>query len=329
MNAVVLRSGALGDFVLTLPVLAALRRSSPGAELVYVGRDAFGELARLAGLADRVLSQDAPEVVALYSEAPDAGEALARAAGPVAYAVSFLGSDDVSRNLLRAGAGEVLSCSARPGAGADVHAADHLASVLRGRLDVPVPAVPRIEVPAAERERARALLREAGMPPGGYLVIHPGSGSLTKNWPVASYCEFARLAREATDLAVVVLLGPPELERDPSGAERIRAAADAGLESPPLPTLAGILAGAAAYVGNDSGVSHLAAACGAPTVAVFGPTDPAVWAPRGPRVRVVRDASGPAVRAGPTSGADAPGDLGRVEVASVLEALLDVTSGAR
>jgi ADP-heptose:LPS heptosyltransferase len=47
------------------------------------------------------------------------------------------------------------------------------------------------------------------------------------------------------------------------------------------------LAGASLYVGNDSGITHLAAAAGAPVVALFGPTDPAVWAPRGPRVRVV------------------------------------------
>ncbi len=307
MNAVVLRSGALGDFVLTLPVLSALRAGAPGGRVVYVGRDAFGELALTSGLADRVISEDTPEVVALHSDASEAGRAFARAAGPVDLAVSFLGSADVARNLAGAGAAEVLVCRAKPAPGSSSHAADHLASVLRGRLDVPCPAVPRIEVPRPERESARAVLGEAGLPPGGYLVIHPGSGSPAKNWPVGNWCELARLAVERTGLAAVVTLGPAELEHDPSGAARIRAAADAALECPPLPTLAAVLAGSAAYVGNDSGVSHLAAACGAPTVAVFGPTDPALWAPRGERVRVLRDASG---------------DLGRVDVASVLGALV-------
>ncbi len=311
MNVVVLRSGALGDFVLTLPVLSALREGLPGADIVYVGRDGFGRLARLAGLADRTISQETPAVVALHSGVTDAGGRFVRTAGRVDLAISFLGSDDVARNLLHAGAGEVLSCSARPKA-AGVHASDHLLSVLRGRLDVPSPAVPRIEVPAALKARARAILGEGGIPSGRYLVLQPGSGAPRKNWPAGRFRELARLARCEMGLAVAVVLGPAELDRDPDRASEFASVADTVLESPQLPVLAGLLAGAAAYVGNDSGVSHLAAACGAPTVAVFGPTEPAAWAPRGPHVRMIRDPSC---------------DLGSVQVASVLEALREFVAG--
>jgi len=291
-GALVLRSGALGDFVLTCPVFSALRAREPRGETVYIGRDSFGELLLLAGLADRVVSQDSPEVVALHSQAPDAGVALGRALGVSGLAISYLGSDDVARNLLRSGVGEVITCPARPTGGGRVHAADHLASALMGRIDVPLPACPRIDVPKAVQDDARAALLESGAALDGYVILQPGSGSPRKNWPPSCFHELAPLAKNATGLAVVVVLGPAELERGDAGADDLLSVADAVFEAPRLPLLAGLLAGAAAHVGNDSGVSHLAAACGAPTVAVFGPTDPAVWAPRGPSVRVLRDESG-------------------------------------
>ena len=306
-SVLVLRSGALGDFVLTCPVFSALRAREPRWKTVYVGRDSFGELLMMAGLADRVVSQDSPEVVALHSRAP--GAALGRLLGESALAISYLGSHDVARNLLRAGTGEVLTCSARPVVGGRVHAADHLASVLSGRLDVPSRARPRIEVPEAVKERARVALAGIGPVADGYVVLHPGSGGPRKNWPSSRFRELAPLVRDATGLAVVLVVGPAELERDRRCADDLRTVADAVFAAPRLPLLAGLLTGAAAYVGNDSGVSHLAAACGAPTVAVFGPTDPAVWAPRGPSVRVLRDASG---------------SPGRVAVAAVLDALSTV-----
>jgi ADP-heptose:LPS heptosyltransferase len=92
---------------------------------------------------------------------------------------------------------------------------------------------------------------------------------------------------------------PPAAAAAPS-AGRARTGCNSPPASPPraarspcssapskLPIVAARLAAAAAFVGNDSGTTHLAAMLGAPTVAIFGPTDPAVWAPTGPRVRVL------------------------------------------
>lgn len=105
---------------------------------------------------------------------------------------------------------------------------------------------------------------------GDFAVVHPFSGSARKNWPLSRFRELAaRLA-----LPVRWCAGPDEALED---AVRFQN----------LDELACWLASARVYIGNDSGITHLAAAVGVPVVAVFGPTDPIVWAPRGERVRVV------------------------------------------
>jgi len=281
----------LGDFVLTLPVLRALRDGFPGARIVFAGRTGFGGLAAAAGLVDEVLSDDRREVISLYSREAGAADGICRSLGPILLAASFVPSAEVTRNLLAAGAGEVCCLSPVPREPSRAHAADHLASILRGRIDIQPPAVPRLAVPDEARERARGHLRARGVG-GRCIVLHPGSGGRLKNWPADRFVGLAARAREELGLQVVAVAGPAEAEPADACLEIVGAAADALIVNPPLDLLAGMLAGAAACVGNDSGVSHLAAACGAPTVAVFGPTDPAVWAPRGASVAVVRDPSG-------------------------------------
>lgn len=118
-------------------------------------------------------------------------------------------------------------------------------------------AVPRIECGPEQRRDV--------------IVIHPFSGSARKNWPLEKYREVAT----QLPLPVEWCAGPEEpLE----GAVRIDN----------LGELARWLAGARLYIGNDSGITHLAAAVGTPVIAVFISTDPAVWAPRGPHVQVMR-----------------------------------------
>ncbi len=137
----------------------------------------------------------------------------------------------------------------RPG----VHAADfYLSQAGMGSG----PAIPRIPCPRVQR--------------AGFVAIHPFSGSTRKNWPLDRFRELAR----RLDDPVRWCAGPEEPLED---AVRLGDLYD----------LARWLASARLYIGNDSGITHLAAAVGTPVVALFGPTDPAIWAPRGERVSVV------------------------------------------
>lgn len=103
------------------------------------------------------------------------------------------------------------------------------------------------------------------------VVMHPFSGSRRKNWPLANYRELAEHLRYEVSWSA----GPAEELVD---ARRFD----------DLSELARWLAGARLYIGNDSGITHLAAALGVPTLALFGPTDPARWAPRGENVHFLR-----------------------------------------
>lgn len=122
------------------------------------------------------------------------------------------------------------------------------------------------------------------------LAVHPGSGGRSKNWRAAGFAATAdALAAEAT----VVALGGPA---DDEALEAMLRAAKKPLvvaRNHPLPLVAALLARCAAFLGNDSGLSHLAALLGTPVVALFGPTDPALWRPWGPRARVLSWAAGP------------------------------------
>lgn len=114
----------------------------------------------------------------------------------------------------------------------------------------------------------------------GFAVIHPFSGSQRKNWPLDAFRAVAS-GLESAGVGVRWCAGPEEcLEH--------------AMRFDDLGELASWLAGASVYIGNDSGISHLAAACGVPVVALFGPTDPRVWAPRGARVEVLPFETDPA-----------------------------------
>jgi glycosyl transferase family 9 (putative heptosyltransferase) len=139
---------------------------------------------------------------------------------------------------------------------------------------------PLLEATSDERGHAAALVGEL---PERFLALHPGSGSPSKTWPAE---RFSRLVDTLGVERFLLVEGPADAE----GAKTIHASHEGAVVGRGLSprVLGAALARAAAFVGNDSGVSHLAAAWGAPTVALFGPTDPGVWSPVGPRVSIVR-----------------------------------------
>lgn len=299
---VAIRPGALGDTLLIFPALALIREAWPEAHMTLVARRDVLPLARAWGLADAVSSYDAPEWSALFAEAPPADCSL-RAAVAGRVVVAWLADTDggVTANLTAMEARQVVIGPGRPRVDVGEHAALQLAAPLR-EMDIAVPcdvaALPmpgsRAGMPALPYREVDVAsmsgLVEQGM---GTVALHPGSGGAGKRWPPE---RFAALAQEigARGLRALLIEGPQDeavIGATLAEAARRGTRPDVarGLD---IMELAALLAGCAAYVGNDSGVSHLAGILGVRTLALFGPSDPAIWAPVGSHARALCAATG-------------------------------------
>ena len=144
-------------------------------------------------------------------------------------------------------------------------------------------ATPRLEV-------AKAFETTAGT--GRWLAVHPGSGSDSKNWPEAKWLELLQQLMESTTLQLLLVGGEAERGRLERLARVVPATRLKLMQSVPLPELAKWLASCVAFVGHDSGISHLAAAVGVRSLILWGETDEAIWRPRGRELTILRDSKG-------------------------------------
>jgi ADP-heptose:LPS heptosyltransferase len=120
------------------------------------------------------------------------------------------------------------------------------------------------------------------------IILHPGSGSRKKIWPLRHFLDLFRHLQTQLKGKFLIVLGPaegPEVERAFEEMTSPHLILARGLS---LVQLASVMEGCRLFIGNDSGISHMAVALGLPTIAIFGPTDPRVWSPRGEKVEVVR-----------------------------------------
>jgi ADP-heptose:LPS heptosyltransferase len=277
----VLRGGAIGDFIVTLPALAALRRRWPDAEIEIVGYPHIANLARLGGLADRVRSLDEARMARFFSLRAEFPAEQAEEIRSFDLVVSYLYDphDVLRENMRRIGVKHLIYGTPVVDAG---HAVDHMMKPLAALAIYPEgEEKPLLALARAGVHNARLRLPAPGE---RLLAVHAGSGSPGKNWPAEKFLDLAARARERVGASPVFILG----EADDALAPVLARAGVTVLPPCSLSDLAPALAACAAYVGNDSGVTHLAACVGTPTLALFGPSDPARWGPRGRCARILR-----------------------------------------
>ena len=251
MRRLIIRPGAIGDFIVSLPALECLHADY--LEIWVASGNV--PLVRFAHRT-RSIASTGLDLLAVAEPPPRLLDEL-RAFDSI---VSWYGANRPDfRDLVRQLGLPFTFFPALPTEGAGVHAADFYLAQARTIQDCGNSGIPRIPCDAARAD---------------FAVIHPFSGSASKNWPLE---RFRALARKLERSMPVRWCAGPE---DPpiAGAVRID----------DLYELACWLASARLYIGNDSGITHLAAAVGTPVLALFGPTDPEVWAPRGAHVRIAR-----------------------------------------
>jgi hypothetical protein len=287
----ILHGGALGDLALTVHL--ALRLPGTDAGLHLISRSHPGELSACRPAVDR-RAADGLGMHWLYAEhddPPPAGLAAAVRDARVLNALGDRGSSVHERLALLAPA-ELHSFDPRPRPGLQRHILQQWQTDLEaGGLLVPKcihhrPGQRSLGVPESLRQRGRRVLADADAG-GEVVVVHPGSGGRRKCWPLANFVRVARRLRES-GRGVCLLLGPTEVEWWSDTDLNALADEFPTLRLPEPDVLAAALAAARAVVANDSGPAHLAALLGTPTVAIFGPTSPAVWQPVGRAVHVLR-----------------------------------------
>ena len=280
----VIRAGALGDTILALPALRALHEWNRGGQLELVGYPSVLQVAGLAIPVHAIHSIDRALFAGLFSDPLPADLQNLLRSFDLVVAWIREESGDLCPMLERAEM-RCIQTNPYPPSGAGVHASLHLLQSLAPLGVGDGLSSPKLKFPIEASRAAQEFLAEARLAKDCFLAIHPGSGNLLKNWEPKRFGSLAARARAAGQQVLII-----EGEADREAAVALRGTLSwrpptaSGLS---LPVLGSVLSQAGVYVGNDSGVSHLAAASGAPTIALFGPTDPSMWAPLGSQVQIL------------------------------------------
>lgn len=282
-DLLVWHQGALGDLLLAGPALTAISRHYAGAQITAVGHpERWGLLSLslpLAGI------WDSSEVrwAHLFSEAPLPAE-LQKLLANFSLALIFSPNPHplLLRRLTEAGIPAVHRLPSFPQAGCEPVAAVQARRLAELGL-VYRPGPFRLTI---DPDWAAGLPSLAATRP--WLAVAPGSSHLCKNWPLSHFYEVSRGLAWEQKMGVVWLAGPAEIARVPYLRALAAAQGHLLLAGCPLRQVAAALARSRLYLGNDSGLTHLAAAVGGPgVIAIFGPTDPRAWAPPGKQVKIL------------------------------------------
>ena len=277
----VIRGGAIGDFILTLPAFAALRQQFPEAFLEVLGYPHIVQLAVAGGLVDRAQSIEARALAGFFAKNGQLSEDLVDYFSEFDLILSYLYDPDeiFQDNIGRCSVAQFIVGPHRPDEAAQVPAAKVFLKPLERLAIFDADPVPRL-----------ALGQE--LTPLSQLALHPGSGSERKNWPEDRWAELLQRLINTTDFNLLVLGGEAEGERLQRLAAALPPTRTRVAQSLPLPELGRLLTQCSGFIGHDSGISHLAAALGLPGLLLWGDSSEAVWRPPSEKMVVLRHPQG-------------------------------------
>ena len=276
----VIRGGAIGDFILTLPVLAALRDRFPRADIEVLGYPRVASLALTGGLVKAVHAIESPGLASFFARGGSFDLEWREFFSQFAIVISYLFDPDgiFETNVKSCGSRQFIAAQHRPDETKSIHASNVFLKPLEQLTIFNGDPVARLELPGlVKRENS--------------LALHPGSGSEGKNWPEQNWRKLVVHLLNHSALNLLLVGGEAEevkLKRLAKGllADRIKIA-----QNVPLYELAPRLIKCSGYVGHDSGITHLASALGLPTLVLWGKSDEKIWRPLGEKVRVLNQHS--------------------------------------
>ena len=283
----IIRGGAIGDFILTLPAIAALRQQFPEAFLEVLGYPHIAQLAVAGGMVDRAQPIEARAMAGFFARGGDLEEGLAEYFSEFNIIISYLYDPDkiFRTNVTSVSKAQFIEGPHRPIETENTPASQVYLRPLERLAIFEADPVPRLAIPW---KPARPDTQDETP----MLALHPGSGSETKNWPEENWAALLEELINATSFRLLLAGGEAEGERLQRLAAALPPSRFRVAQSLPLTHLAGLLQRCRGFVGHDSGVSHLAAALGLPGVVLWGATREEVWRPPSDKITLLRGAAG-------------------------------------
>jgi heptosyltransferase III len=275
-QALLIHQGAIGDFVIVCRLIEFCNRAFGRHRWSYLGKPSHGRLAAALQLIEEVEDFERPGWHLLFT----------REEKPPQRMVEFIRRFDLILNVVEASGGifarrveeicpgKVFHIDPKLPPNYEKHMCEFLTQFHTfSHSDLTIetfPVAPHI-LDQIGRESA-----------AGLALFHPGASSPTKRRPLENFLE---MMKEESDVGI--LLGEVELEQfKPAEIEKLKSMGRMFIDWP-LEKVAGLLALSKKFVGNDSGITHLAAAVGADTTVFFVKTDPRNWHPLGPKVTIL------------------------------------------
>lgn len=273
----IIHQGALGDIVSIFPAIIRLREKFCRIDIIC--KKSIGELASSLKLTDRFYPVEAAFFSSMFSEKVD--PVAAEILHSYEEILLFSYSQELER-VIRGIVQKIQRIPPRPGTRPDIHILNHILKELAESRLIDDPAPPGHDYYARLTEHEETDSQHDG----SAIILHPGSGSMRKNWPVSNYIAIFEMLRKA-GMHPEIILGPAEQSLSEIFEKNLTPGSPVHMVSD-LFTLMRMLKQSGGFIGNDSGISHLAGFLGIPAVVIFGPSNPKRWKPFGRSVEVLR-----------------------------------------
>ncbi len=302
MKTFIHHDGALGDVLLSLPAIGLIKRDSGFIHLA--ARADTADLLKKAGWVDRISPAGSSLFLSLHTGNPDARAVNFLSEFGRAFVFTALEDSPFAGNIKRVVPDTKTVLTIPPGgtgkhvagfrlaqlqAGSNNQCTQEATGSCRGKAHCP--GNPLLEFPPVYRKRAEQALSNAGYdnPSVPLIAMHPGSGGTRKRWPIEHFFELAERMEKDSNPFFIILSGPAEnsilgqrIDEFAGSHQRV-----AHVRNEELVTVSALLSMCSLYIGNDSGITHLASSVGGKVIALFGPTDPLLWKPCGHTAHVV------------------------------------------
>jgi heptosyltransferase III len=280
-SILVFRPGAIGDAILAFPVLKALREQYDGTRITLVSNAQVLPLAQAFGVAEQTFDFQDIQWSELFSSNGIRTSSMRTLLAQTDLTICWMRDPDgiIEHNLKTSGVKQSIIAPGRPSAGINLHIIDYLSRTVGLQFTT---------------RSSLGLLNPffKGTTINRFVAIHPGSGAAEKCWPISRFAEVIKRLWEQGH-PVLLLSGPADIKRIDDLLQQLPLSPPSEmfklLTNAPLLEVAQHLQQCKCYLGNDSGITHLSALLGVPTVAIFGPTDPKIWRPVGSSVKVIHE----------------------------------------